>query len=108
MKKGDLVLVPFPFTDLSGSQVRPALVLYATTKGEDCIVAFISSLLTKKVRLFDVRVQKSKQNGLKADSLVRVDKIATLQQKSVLCSIGTLEQKLLVDVNSKLKPLLQL
>ena len=108
MKKGDIVLVQFPFTDLSGNQVRPALVLYATAKGEDCIVAFISSLLEKKIRIFDVKIQKSARNGLKTDSLIRVDKIATLQQKSTLCRIGTLESKLLAEVDSKLKQLLQL
>ena len=108
MKRGDIVLVPFPFTDLSGNQVRPALILYAPAKGEDCIVAFVSSLPMKKTRLFDVKIAKSEQNGLKTDSLIRTDKISTLQQKSILCKIGTLEQKLLTDVDSKLRYLLRL
>jgi len=42
MSKGDIVLVPFPFTDLSGQKVRPALILYSDQKGEDCIVALDS------------------------------------------------------------------
>lgn len=41
MSKGELIFVPFPFTDLSGIKTRPALVLY---KGQrDVTVAFISS-----------------------------------------------------------------
>ena len=39
--KGKIVAVPFPFTDLKGAKVRPALVVY--DGHEDVIVAFISS-----------------------------------------------------------------
>ena len=39
LSRGDVVLVPFPFTDLSGGKVRPALVVNAL--GEDLLVAFI-------------------------------------------------------------------
>jgi len=41
MKKGDIVLIPFPFTDLSGSKNRPALILHGNE--QDVTVAFISS-----------------------------------------------------------------
>ena len=43
MKKGTIVLTPFPFTDLAGQKNRPALVLALSRREEDVILAFISS-----------------------------------------------------------------
>ena len=40
MKKGDLVLIPFPFTNLVGFKKRPAVILY--NDGVDIIVVFMS------------------------------------------------------------------
>lgn len=40
--KGDVVVVPFPFSDLSNSKKRPALVL-ASLEGEDLILSQITS-----------------------------------------------------------------
>jgi mRNA interferase MazF len=108
MSKGDIVLVPFPFTDLSGQKVRPALVLFSGLRGDDCIVAFISSLKEKRPQRFDVPVAASKQNGLKIYSMIKVNKIATLQRKIALGELGKLEPPLMVHVNKKLRQLFQI
>ncbi len=105
MSKGDVVLTPFPFTDLSGQKVRPALVLHHDAKGEDCIVAFLSSLKQKELLRFDVVIVPSKQNGLKVRSVVKVNKIATLQKKIILGELGVLESVFLARVDEKLKQL---
>jgi mRNA interferase MazF len=107
MSKGDIVLVPFPFTDLTGQKVRPALVLSVSKRGEDCIVAFISSQKSKR-GAFDVLVVSSTSNGLKADSIIKVDKMATLQKKIVLGELGALESGILSYVDKKLKGIFQL
>ena len=105
MSKGDIVLIPFPFTDLSGQKVRPALVLHSDKRGEDCAVVFVSSAKTKRASRFDVAVVPSSANGLKVPSTIKVNKIATLQKKIALGELGILETTHMREVNKKLAQL---
>ena len=44
MKKGDVILAPFPFTDFSETKLRPAVVLWVSSTGSNnIIICFISS-----------------------------------------------------------------
>ncbi len=44
LKKGDVVLAPFPFTDLTQTKLRPAIVVWASaTRSNDTTICFISS-----------------------------------------------------------------
>jgi mRNA interferase MazF len=106
MRKGDIVLVAFPFTDLSGAKVRPALVLWSSPKGEDFIAAFISSAARK--HRVAISVPPSPLNGLKKVSHVRIDKLAALQKKSALGRLGVLEPRAQKQVDSVLRGLLGL
>lgn len=103
-KYGTIGLVAFPFTDLSGSKVRPVLIISKAPLGDDVIVTFISSN-TKKKNKFDVFVKKNTTNGLKSDSLIRVSKIATLEKKMLLGEIGKLEEKEAFQVQNQIKAL---
>ncbi len=105
MPKGTVVLVPFPFTDLSGTKVRPCVVFAEQKHGEDCILLFLSSVKQAALGTFDLRVKATHVNGLKRDSVLKVDKIATLQKKVILGELGRLEPALLKAVDSKLKKL---
>jgi len=101
MHKGDIVLVPFPFSDLSGQKVRPALVLFVS-RGNDCILAFITGTKEKREST-DIKVKMSKGNGLKLDSYIRVAKLATLEKKIILGQLGRLETNYWAQVNNVLK-----
>jgi len=63
MKKGDIVLIPFPFTDLSGNKLRPALVLISGKA--DVTVAFITTQMHWK-EPNDVIVSQTNQKRAKA------------------------------------------
>lgn len=87
-KRGDIILVPFPFTDLSSAKVRPALVLSPKReKSLDMIVCFISSQVNQG-NAHTVRIEPRATNGLKIPSLVRFDKLATLDRRIALGVLG--------------------
>ena len=94
---GDIVLVPFPFTDLSSTKIRPALVV--ASEKEDIIIVCISSRVTNT----GILIQNSPQNGLKTPSCILPKKIATLDTKIVLGTIGHLEKITHEKVKTALK-----
>jgi len=77
MAKGDIVLITFPFTDLTGSKLRPAVVLEDTSP--DLTVCFITTQLQWQ-EVTDVQLFPTSMNGLKKQSLIRTSKIATLDK----------------------------
>ena len=105
MIKGDIILVPFPFTDLTGNKIRPALVLICEPL--DVTVAFISTQSHWKEEA-DIVLQPNNENGLKKESLIRLSKIATINNGLVFGRLGKLDTSSLNLVNKNLKILLQL
>jgi mRNA interferase MazF len=105
MKKGDIILVPFPFTDLSGSKLRPALVL--VEEGDDVVAAFISTILRERFES-DYFVKKSEKNSLKKDSLIKLNKLATLSHDLIKGKIGELSTDDLKKIDKKLMALFKI
>jgi mRNA interferase MazF len=105
MAKGDVVLITFPFTDLSGSKLRPAIVLVETEL--DLTVSFITTQINWKEST-DLFLSPTQNNGLKKDSLVRLNKIATLDRFLAKGLIGKLDDSEVLKLNEKLKILFHL
>jgi mRNA interferase MazF len=105
MQKGDIVLIVFPFSDLSGSKLRPALVL--ATSSTELTVLFITTQLKWK-ELTDVTLVPDKFNGIKKPSLLRIFKLATLDRRLVKGRLGYVSSMVQTEVDSKMKIYLQL
>jgi len=105
MAKGDIVLITFPFTDLTGSKLRPAVILVDTAI--DLTVCFITTQLQWQ-ETTDVQLMPTDSNGLKKQSLIRTSKIATLDKTLAKGLLGRLNSQELSDLNNKLKTLLRL
>jgi mRNA interferase MazF len=108
--KGKIVLLPFPFTDLTTAKLRPALIIHEGK--EDVVVAFISSKVQSELSEADVLVSKKdvgfKESGLKVDSLIKLDKIATVLKDLIVGELGELDVESRREVNQKLTKMLEL
>lgn len=93
MKPGDIALVRFPFADVATTKKRPALVLARTARSPRnrlVTVAMITSQ-TEALRLHgDVLLSEWKAAGLLHPSLLRMTKIATVDEDLIERTIGRL------------------
>ena len=90
MKRSTIVLTPFPFTDLQGNKVRPAIIISSDKrKGDDVIIAFISSVFdSNRLQETDFVLRKEEEGfvetGLKVTSVFKMDKLATIDKGIIL------------------------
>ncbi len=93
MKPGDVALVRFPFADLAATKKRPALVLARTVRSPRNRIATVA-MITSQVegpRLDgDVELSDWKKAGLLHPSVLRLAKIATIDEELIDKVIGTL------------------
>lgn len=88
-----VVLIPFPFADLTSSKQRPGLVLssYKTKSlGEFLVICMITSNLDSLEFPFDYRIKDIDHAGLPKESIVRISKVVTIEKKLVKKQLGTL------------------
>ena len=93
MKPGDIILINFPFTIPHQSKVRPALVITETKdKYRDVVVCAISSILPSKLSKREMAIKSNhpdfNKTGLRVDSVIKIDRIATLRKVDIITKIG--------------------
>jgi mRNA interferase MazF len=84
---GDVVVVPFPYSDLTGSKRRPALVL-AVLKGDDVILCQITS--RARLDFYAILLESTDfiSGGLTVPSVIRPNKIFTADSNVILYTAG--------------------
>lgn len=109
-QRGDVVLIPFPFTDLSASKTRPAVVvsstLYHTTRS-DLLLAYVSSQVSKSVPQLDHVLLDWSLAGLPKPSFVR-PKFAAIEPSLIVYHVGNLSSRDLAAVDDCLRQALAL
>ncbi len=107
MVKNSIVLVPFPFGDLSANKVRPALCLTSTIgEYEEVIIAFITSKVHKQSLTTDILIQKETQDwigtGLSVDSVIHLHKIVTISKEIIKRKLGEININTEIMIKRKL------
>jgi mRNA interferase MazF len=97
-KPGDIVLALFPFTDLSASKRRPCVILALSETPGDLIVAFVTTGHPARFPRFGIAVDPThldwKQTRLKAASVIRLDRIATINNSITSGRLGAFSSPL--------------
>jgi mRNA interferase MazF len=90
---GDVVLVPFPFTDQTASKKRPAVVVsadaYHRRRPDVIVMAVTSQILRPAGALGEVLISDWQGAGLPKASLIKP--VATIEQRLILRKLGALQ-----------------
>ena len=103
---GSVVLVPFPFSDLSVSKLRPALALADATKG-DWVLCQITSKPYSDQRAMELSAASFEQGSLHLVSYARPGKLFTASQSLMVRQIGLLKDDALTQIIEAIVELLR-
>ena len=99
--KGDVIVLDFPFSNLSQVKRRPALVIKAP-KGGDLIVSQITGKSQEPSFEAQVNRKDFKEGGLKIDSYLRLDKIFSVEKSIVRYKAGSLKPEKFKEIIDKI------
>lgn len=95
--RGSVVVIRFPFSDLSGSKKRPALIV-ADWGGNDVILAQITSVAFKDVFAVNLNDHDFLNGSLKKESFVRPNKLFTAERTTFLNFIGSISNQKMKEI----------
>lgn len=104
--KGDVVVVPFPFSDLTQVKRRPALVV-AELMGDDLVLCQITSQALRDQYAVLLRADDFESGGLRQISNVRPNRLFTADAHLVLYSAGHLRRVKLDEVIARIVQILE-
>lgn len=114
VSRGNVVLVDYPFSDGTGSKVRPALVVQANVLNQridDTILAAISRSTHRAsaTQLFiDIATPEGIISGLRQNSMVQCENLLTYDRSLIIAKLGELSERLMNKVDACLKTALDL
>ena len=102
---GDVVVLPFPQTDLQAGKRRPALVV-ADLPGDDLILCQITSQ-TRRSDSYSIQLTSAdfEHGHLNVDSFIRPHRLFTVERSVVVYSVAKVRSSKLNEVRSKIREL---
>jgi mRNA interferase MazF len=112
VRRGEVVLVDFPYSDHTGSKVRPALEVQADALNrrlDDTILALIISSRHRRVGgattqyAIDITTPEGQQTGLRLNSVIPCENLLTYDQALILRVLGRLSATAMEQIDVCLK-----
>ena len=107
-KRGDVVLVPFPFSNQTDAKKRPAVIISSDAYNNissDIVIMAITSQTEKTIGIGECLIQDWRDAGLLKPSAVK-PAIATIEQTLVLKKLGKISLQDLISMDTALKEFL--
>ncbi|MBT4376905.1 type II toxin-antitoxin system PemK/MazF family toxin [archaeon] len=98
--KGEIVVVPFPFSDLSSSKRRPALII-STPKGEDILLTQITSKFN--LNKYSINISKDFEKGnFPEESFVKINRLFSADKNIILYKKGKLKKSKIREIKKSI------
>jgi mRNA interferase MazF len=104
---GRVIIIQFPFSDLTGSKKRPALIV-ADWGGDDVILAQITSIAHKDSHAIDLNDNDFLNGSLKKESYIRPNKLFTADKLTFLQNIGILNPVKMEEITDTICSIIRL
>lgn len=105
LKQGEIILLKYPFTDLEGSKVRPALIISQdkfNKKGNDVIAIPLTTIIKEEPYSILITQNDLTNGKLIKPSRIRIDKIFTVDKNLILMKIGKINSKILNKIKKEI------
>lgn len=110
LRQKDIVLIPIPFTDLASQKKRPAVIISSDTyneSNEDIVVVALTSNIEPREFSVTLTNDDLEDGTLKVTSMIRVDKIYTLNKSIVIKTFGRVKQDILTKIKGTILKLIE-
>ena len=108
LKRGDVVLVPFPFTNLTAEKLRLAVIVSSDPQELDVVIAFISSIvpsgdLAETDFLLTPDHPDFSKTGLKKASVFKLKKLLTIERTRLIRRLGRVSPAIQEELDRRLR-----
>jgi mRNA interferase MazF len=101
---GEVVVLPFPQTNLQAGKRRPALVV-ASLNGDDLILCQITSQSRSDGHSLPLAIADFERGRLAVDSFIRPNRLFTVEQSVILYAAGKVKDSKLREARTKIRDL---
>ena len=105
MKQKDIVLLPFPFTNLEESKVRPAMIVSNDSfnrRSDDCIMVPLTTVIEDTPYSMIIDQEDMNSGNLLKPSMVKIDKVFTVEKRMAVMKIGSVNDATFKEIKNKL------